>query len=479
MASAAACSNGGGAGIATAPTLTSTPRQLSTTTQATAASRATTAGSAGSAGSGSPAPTTTATLCATAPAVRALDPNRPRYTMSLDITPSAATVAGAIDVKFTPDFETDRIVFRLWPNGPRQLSFGTHLEIVGPVEVDGKPAPTSQDDISMLVIRPGGTIRAGQPVQVKLRFNLRLAHPARDRLSAEADSVRLGSFFPILEYESGTGWTTDPPTLRFAEAGTSPAADFDLTITTPPGYGVIASGKQDRPGHWTSTGMRDVSVAVGHFTTLTGTANAPEPVEVTVGVDADVRNSPKPYLDRTIAVLEASAKRVGPYPWPTFAVSVTPGISTGIEYPGHILHGPDTADDTLTHEVAHQWFYALVGNNQARDPWLDEALTTWVEARYENDLDAYKAEPIPADVRGKTGANMAYWDTSASFYVGAYVQGAQALAALGDPELVDCALRLYAADMAYRIAKPADLFRSLERIFPDARPIMARYGLKP
>jgi aminopeptidase N len=34
------------------------------------------------------------------------------------------------------------------------------------------------------------------------------------------------------------------------------------------------------------------------------------------------------------------------------------------------------------HETAHQWFYASVGNDQALDPWLDEALCTYQERLY-------------------------------------------------------------------------------------------------
>ena len=35
----------------------------------------------------------------------------------------------------------------------------------------------------------------------------------------------------------------------------------------------------------------------------------------------------------------------------------------------------------VTHEVAHQWFYGIVGNDQAREPFADEAMTDFV-ARY-------------------------------------------------------------------------------------------------
>jgi hypothetical protein len=431
---------------------------------------------------GAAADTTTTTAevagCPGVPPRREPDPDRPRYTLTLDVQPRAATVTGVVDVRFVPDFESGQIVFRLWPNGPRQLIFGARLLPDGPVTVDGAEVPITNEDPTKLVLTPPARLRPGQPLQVRVSFRLTLPQPARDRISAEADSVRLGSFFPILEWEPGRGWTDEPPTSRFAEAGTAPAADFDMTITTPPGYDVIASGVPGPPGQWTATGMRDVSVAVGRFTTLTGTAHVPQPVQVTVGVDRDAGDLPKPYLDRAIAVLEATSARYGPYPWPTFWVSVTPGISTGIEYPGHILHGPGTANDILTHEVAHQWFYALVGNNQGRDPWLDEALTTWAEARYEGTVEQYKATAIPADVRGRTTAPMTFWDGSQNFWLGAYVQGAQALAALGPPEQVDCALRIYAAENAYRIATPADLLASLSKVLPDAAATLARFGIR-
>ena len=34
----------------------------------------------------------------------------------------------------------------------------------------------------------------------------------------------------------------------------------------------------------------------------------------------------------------------------------------------------------LVHEVAHEWFYGMVGDDQFRDPWLDEAFATYAEA---------------------------------------------------------------------------------------------------
>jgi hypothetical protein len=75
---------------------------------------------------------------------------------------------------------------------------------------------------------------------------------------------------------------------------------------------------------------------------------------------------------------------------------------------------------------------------------------------------------------------VSYWEgRPLAYYAGVYLQGAQALIGLGDVARVDCALRLFAAANAYRIARPPDLFAALERVFPDARVVMAGYGLHP
>ena len=37
---------------------------------------------------------------------------------------------------------------------------------------------------------------------------------------------------------------------------------------------------------------------------------------------------------------------------------------------------------TVAHEIAHQWFYAVVGNNQYREAWLDESFAAYSEQVY-------------------------------------------------------------------------------------------------
>ncbi|MGG7379094.1 M1 family aminopeptidase, partial [Escherichia coli] len=73
------------------------------------------------------------------------------------------------------------------------------------------------------------------------------------------------------------------------------------------------------------------------------------------------------------------SRRYGAYRWSTYTVAATPDLfREGIEYPTLVFLGRGPFLDVITqHETAHQWFYSLVGNDQAHDPWLDEALATW------------------------------------------------------------------------------------------------------
>jgi hypothetical protein len=125
------------------------------------------------------------------------------------------------------------------------------------------------------------------------------------------------------------------------------------------------------------------------------------------------------------------------------------------------------------------WFYGLVGNNQARDPWLDEGLATYADARVESRLAPIKARTIPPGIRNMVGEPMTFWADKPQLYnAGVYTQGAQALAALGDAELVDCALRVFVALNAYRIARQADLVKAAGAVFPNAAATLAGFGVK-
>jgi aminopeptidase N len=100
----------------------------------------------------------------------------------------------------------------------------------------------------------------------------------------------------------------------------------------------------------------------------------------------------KAALVDTANAVQLYSELFGAYPHASLSV-VEADFLDGMEYEGlyflskgfyNLYDG--TPNGYLTaiavHETAHQWFYGLVGNDQARAPWLDEALCAFTERVY-------------------------------------------------------------------------------------------------
>lgn len=371
----------------------------------------------------------------------------------------------------------NEIVLRLWANSPAHAAVGIN-EDIGPVtRLDGVELAVDRPDPTTAVVRLPETLGAGASATIAVPFALVVPANSDDRIGRANDTLRMGSFLPLLAWEPGVGWALDPPTTVHGEAATSPVADYDVTLTVPEGYDVLGTGVRVAPDHWQASAVRDVAYSIGHFALAEADVAG---VHVTIGVDHSLGDDPARYLDLTVGSFERYPARLGAYPWPVYTAAVLPGLSGGIEFPTHVMHGAGSTTRSIVHEVAHQWFYALVGNDQGRDPWLDEGLASYVEFAQLDTLAARKGQAIPGDAVGLAGEPTTYWDGhESSYYEGVYVQGGVAVARLGTVEQVDCALRQYVARNAFRIARPRDFFDAVAVVVPDAPERLAPYGLHP
>lgn len=101
------------------------------------------------------------------------------------------------------------------------------------------------------------------------------------------------------------------------------------------------------------------------------------------------------YNTQEIAQVAADAltvfeRRFGPYPYRELDIQLLPyNFDGGDEYPGFIFVYTDGIDAgaryVTAHEVAHQWWFGLVGNDIFRQPWLDEAFAQYSAIIYGED----------------------------------------------------------------------------------------------
>jgi aminopeptidase N len=118
----------------------------------------------------------------------------------------------------------------------------------------------------------------------------------------------------------------------------------------------------------------------------------------------------------------------------------------------------------LVHEVAHMWFYGMVGNSQFRDPWLDEAFATYAESVADD-----RGHDDDLDRGGPVAGTMAEFSDQDDYEWRVYSKGADALHAAREaagPEAFDEAIRCYVETQAWTIARPEDLARALADLEP-------------
>ena len=420
-------------------------------------------------------------------------------------------MTGDVTVRFVPDADTDRLVFRLWPNAPRIGRAGGRLDVTA-AQLAGQPATGRYEAGGAAAGRPGtiwvlpGNFPAGQPTEVRLEFRLTLPVAINDRVATVGRSVRLGSVIPTLSWIRGDGWQTNPATHLNAETAASEVAECDVTVTAPPGYTTLATGEETQApssasssssssspstatvggpvtSRFVARAVRDWAATVAPMRLGEASAQGGK-TTVVVGVAEGAAGDPNALAARNAKALDDLAVRFGEYPYPRLTIAVTTGLTGGIEFPTHIFLGSGVPTVHLVHEVAHQWFYALIGNDQFRDPWLDEGFAHYGQARVDGQLAYQRSRALPAYGRGHLGESMAYWGRSdgSTYYLSVYVGGAQALARLGDAlggyDPLDCAIRRYVRDRAYTVSRPADFLAAVQaQTGTDPRPVLTPSGV--
>jgi hypothetical protein len=173
-----------------------------------------------------------------------------------------------------------------------------------------------------------------------------------------------------------------------------------------------------------------------------------------------------------------------------------PASYGGMEYPGLIFissalqtQSPfegSTTEALLGHEIAHQWFYSLVGDDQVQDPWLDEAFASYLPYYYyrqaiPDQADALFSSRVLANLASELPVDTSI-DSFASdppYYGIVYRQGAAFLdelrSSVGDSAF-EAAIREIVSTFADKIASPRAVLEIFQRnTSVNLNPLIGRY----
>ncbi len=346
---------------------------------------------------------------------------------------------------------------------------------------------------------PGGAI------DLKLAYDLALPLPepspqVRPIPFGYTDKqTNLVDWYPFIPpYRSGEGWLAHQAGF-FGEHLVYDKADFDIRlrladrrddlVIAASAPGVSENGWQHylqedaRNFTWSVSPEYQVSTRqVGDTTVMAYTF----PVHSAAGEAA---------LNTTAAALAYYADRFGPYPHKTLSV-VEADFLDGMEYDGlyflskgfyNLYQGTpgEYLNAIAAHETAHQWWYGRVGSDQAQEPWLDEAMSTFTELLY---FEHYYPESVDwwwkyrveyYDPRGPIDGSIYNPDGYRAYRDAVYLNGAKFLSELrlliGDKAMF-AFLKDYAGQMTDQIATGQDFFKILgEHTSADISVLTTKY----
>lgn len=366
------------------------------------------------------------------------------YQIELQIDPASSTYKGHQKVTFTNRAQksTNYLLFCLYPNDPSLTKTKTKLMKLSNVRLNNSPARFEEKGPALRIfidkaLQPGDTavadfdFQATIPEQTEKKdlFTetvdqlLGILNPtttANDRdygiFSSNKDIINLGLWYAALSKYDQEGWDEEAYS-GIGDVSYFDPADFRVSIIAPAGYSIATTGSTIKtlPGksgqiehQAESTMTRDfaielsrkyeVKIAIQHLTTIRSFYLQ------------DHRDSGEKILDWAVKAFSYYEQSFGSYPYRELDVVEAPlyGGAGGVEFPGLVTissmlyredHSAESQDALKTmmsgnpmfqqllefvvaHEVAHQWWNAVVGSNSKQHPFIDEAMANYSAALY-------------------------------------------------------------------------------------------------
>ncbi len=433
----------------------------------------------------------------------AMPEGMPVYELGITFPPhgeSGWALQGTSTLTYTNTTGADltSLPFRLYANGPDHEHDALTID---EVIVDGNPVvPEWSADNSVVTVRLPATLAAGETISISMRFTTNVPQDAREHYgifnrSGRTETWALAHWYPVLAgRDPDTGWMLESPSQNgdpiFSDAGV-----YHVTVTAPQDFQIITSGVQ------LSSEMLDDATRVTTF-------SAAPSRDFTILADDDMQSVTREVAGTTItswyepghdeaglAVADWAAQSLtvfnellGEYPYRELHLAEVEVFgAAGVEFPQLIYMGsdyyarpvnreePGSFEFTVAHEVVHQWFYSMVGNNQYDHAFIDEGLTNYLSSQvyFERVHDANAAARVtesyldaPYESALGSGADEIVdtptdaFASSRGYVLAAYSKAPLGFAAIHETMGDDAffgALQAYVREFRFRVATPADL----------------------
>ena len=328
------------------------------------------------------------------------------YKMDLTYNDESKTISGNEEITFINNYNNmfTSLKLHLYPNAfregaknsvvssldmdrayPNDVSYGM-IEILS-VTSDEKPLDyvIEGEDSNILNVSLPLELYPDESVTFSIEFEVSLAN-INHRLGYGNNTINIGNFYPIVcVYEEGVGFKTD---LYHSNGDPfySECANYDVTFTYPSTFTLASSGQlmsstqteNQITSYMEGRKIRDFCLVLSNIFQHTSTK-----VEKTIVNYYGYENDSN--IDYCLQVgtdaLKTFNNLFGEYPYSQLSIVKSNFVHGGMEYPNLVLISDEISQEDLAyvivHEIAHQWWYGVVGNDENNHAWMDEGLAEY------------------------------------------------------------------------------------------------------
>ncbi|MBE5739099.1 MAG: M1 family metallopeptidase [Clostridiales bacterium] len=349
------------------------------------------------------------------------------------------------------------------------------------------------NDEDILSIPLTSSLAPDSTITLDIKYTVQIPN-INHRFGYGEDAINIANFYPIMcMYENGD-YIIDSYHYN-GDPFYSDMANYDVNITIPTSLKLASTGsiiseiQQDSNTIYTiqAKAVRDFAFVLSDkFNIVSDNIN-----NVKVSYFYYNNQYPNECLQAGIDAINTFNRLFGEYPYSTLNIVETDFVHGGMEYP-NLVFISDTVDiqsdyiNVIIHEVAHQWWYGLVGNDEYHYGWLDEGLTEYstllfyeenpnynVDTKeliknttnsYVTFVDVYKK--VFNNVDSSMNRKLNEYNNESEYVYIAYVKGMLLFDSLreilGDDKFSK-GIQQYFTDNKYKISTPDQLISSFEK----------------
>ena len=270
-----------------------------------------------------------------------------------------------------------------YPNGE---SYGKiQIKRVFSKDQDLKYQITGEDE-NILAVELLQPIYPDEFVEISIDFITCLAN-INHRLGYGDNTINLGNFYPIAcVYENGKGFSQS---LYHSNGDPfySDCANYEVVVKCDSKFSIASSGDLKKSttsngikeNQYKGSNIRDFCLVLSEK--FEKTSRLFDGVEVNYyGYKGD--DNLNKCLQVAVDALKTFNEMFGKYPYSQLSVVKSNFIHGGMEFPNIVLISDQVEGDAdynyvIVHEIAHQWWYGVVGNDEYNHAWQDEGLAEY------------------------------------------------------------------------------------------------------